>query len=77
MQIKLALFFSRCNVQLQRFPWARYECSLPKPRGLSRTVLGKMKKNGKVFCGLGAPSLKSTTTICGVNYQLLAAMQLK
>ena len=31
-------------------------------------------KKGKVFYGQEPPSGKSTTTECGVNYQLLAVM---
>ena len=32
------------------------------------------KGKGKVFCGQEPPSVESTTTECGVNYQLLAVI---
>ena len=35
------------------------------------------KGNGKVFYGQELPNGKSTTNVCGVNYQLLAVMLLK
>ena len=33
-----------------------------------------LKVRGKVFCGQEHPSGESTTTECGVNYQLLAVI---
>ena len=39
-----------------------------------RRVGGQRRKGKKVFYGQEPPSGESTTTKCGVNYQLLAVM---
>ena len=46
--------------------------NLPAVHQLYQTIF--IKKGGKVFNGQEPPSGESTTTECGVNYQLLAVI---
>ena len=59
------IYFDTCKVQ-----WKHQFFSICKNKGGDAFLNGK----GKVFYDQEPPSGESTTTECGVNYQLLAVM---